>query len=182
MKLLILFLGQMPEAIFFALFMIFAKNLREKRIPFILLMVVEYLLIMRAFPYSWIFHILYLITTFLTLKILYKEKSQITDIFILIISYAVMIISSILCFIISGGHVILANVIHKVLIFTLLFLFRNRLYNVQNLYKKYWNRNDKISKRVKSVTFRSLNIVTFNILFYALNGLMLYAVYYNSKL
>lgn len=39
MDLLEIFLGQIPEAIYFALFMIFAKDLKEKRILYILLMV-----------------------------------------------------------------------------------------------------------------------------------------------
>ena len=40
-----LLIGQIPEAIFFALFMIYAKGLKEKRILFIVLMIVEYLLL-----------------------------------------------------------------------------------------------------------------------------------------
>ena len=37
MDLLEIFLGQIPEAIYFALFMMFAKDLKEKRILYILL-------------------------------------------------------------------------------------------------------------------------------------------------
>lgn len=36
MDLLEIFLGQIPEAIYFTLFMIFAKDLKEKRILYIL--------------------------------------------------------------------------------------------------------------------------------------------------
>lgn len=39
-------LGQVPEAIYFSLFMIYTKQLKEKRILFIVLMIVEYLLIL----------------------------------------------------------------------------------------------------------------------------------------
>ena len=91
-----LLLGQIPEAIFFALFMIYAKSLKDKRVLFTILMVVEYLLTKYSFQYSWLFHITYMICVFLTLKMLYKEKSQVTDVFILLIGYMILGISSIL--------------------------------------------------------------------------------------
>ena len=45
MNLAELFLGQIPEAVYFALFLIFTKNLKEKRVLFIILMIGEYLLL-----------------------------------------------------------------------------------------------------------------------------------------
>lgn len=36
-----LFLGQIPEAIYFALFMIYAKNLKTKRLLYTILMILE---------------------------------------------------------------------------------------------------------------------------------------------
>lgn len=80
MNILIVVLGQLPEAIFFALFMILAKNIKKKRLLFTGLMCLEYVLIMMLFQYNWLFHIIYTIMTFLTLKVLYKENAQITDI------------------------------------------------------------------------------------------------------
>lgn len=47
-----LFLGQIPEAIFLALFMIYAKGLKEKRLLFIFLMIIEYLLTKYAFQFN----------------------------------------------------------------------------------------------------------------------------------
>ena len=44
-----LFLGQIPEAIFFSLFMIYTKRLKEKRILFTVLMTIEYLLLKAFF-------------------------------------------------------------------------------------------------------------------------------------
>ena len=79
----VILLGQIPEAIFFALFLVFSKQLKEKRRLFTKFMCIEYILIMALFPFSWMFHILYTVMTFLTLKVLYKDKAQITDIFIL---------------------------------------------------------------------------------------------------
>lgn len=74
-----LVLGQIPEAVYFALFLIFAKNLKEKRILFIFTMVFEYLLIKYAIHFNTWFQVLYTFLTYLTLKVFYKEKAQITD-------------------------------------------------------------------------------------------------------
>lgn len=175
-----LLLGQIPEAIFFALFMIYAKGIKEKRILFTILMIIEYLLLKYSFPYNWIFQIGYMVTTFLTLKILYKEKSQITDIFILLIAYLILGITSIFCFLLFKNNMILVSISNRIIIFSLLFIFKNKLIKIQKIYKFLWNRNDKVKKKIKSTTFRALNIVIFNIVFYLINICMLYAIYYNS--
>ena len=72
MDLLEIFLGQIPEAIYFALFMIFAKDLKEKRILYILLMVIEYLLLKHFIKYNIWFQILY--TMYLTVIAKYKNN------------------------------------------------------------------------------------------------------------
>lgn len=179
-----LLLGQIPEAIFFALFMIYAKGLKEKRFLFTLLMVVEYLLTKYSFQYSWLFHITYMISVFLTLKLLYKEKSQITDVFILAIGYVVLGISCIL-FSIPMLIGIIKNyticvILNRIFLIVFLLLFNNKLIKIQNIYKKFWNRNDKIPKKIKTTTFRALNLVVFNALFAILNLCMLYVLYYNN--
>lgn len=182
-KILVLLLGQLPEAIFFALFMIYAKGLKQKRILFTILMVVEYLLTKYSFQYSWLFHITYIISVFLTLKLLYKEKSQITDIFILLIGYIFLGFFSIISVIIGKfifGSIMLANIICKIIIFLFIFIFNNKLIKIQNIYKKLWNRNDKQTKKIKTTTFRALNVVAFNLLFAILNLCMLYALYFNN--
>ena len=175
-----LLLGQIPEAIFFALFMIYAKGIKEKRILFTILMIIEYLLLIYTFQYNWIFHIGFMIMTFLTLKVLYKEKSQITDIFILLIAYLFLGITSIICFILFNENMLLVSISNRIIIFTLLFILKDKLIHIQKIYKLLWNRNDKVKKKMKSTTFRALNIVVFNIIFYLLNICMLYAIYYNS--
>ena len=178
-----LLLGQIPEAIFFALFMIYAKGLKEKRFLFTLLMVVEYLLTKYSFQYNWMFHITYMISVFLTLKLLYKEKSQVTDVFILLISYVFLGFFSIFSVIVGKfifGSIMLANIICKIIIFSFIFIFNNKLIIIQNIYKNLWNRNDKQSKKIKTTTFRALNVVVFNLLFAMLNLCMLYAIYFNN--
>lgn len=175
-----LFLGQIPEAIFFALFMIFAKGLKEKRVLFTVLMIIEYLLLLYSFPYNWLFHICFMVTTFIILKVLYKEKSQITDVFLLLIGYIILGITSIISWLLFNFNMSLVAIFNRIIIFTFIFILNKKLYKIQNIYKFLWNRNDRIKKKIKSTTFRALNIVVFNISFVLINLCMLYAIYYNS--
>lgn len=177
MNLTELFLGQIPEAIYFALFLIFTKELKTKRILFVILMILEYLLLIYTFKYNWIFHIGFMITTFLTLKVLYKDMSQITDVFLLLISYIIMIISSGVCFLIFAPNVALAAIINRILLFIFVILFKNKLHAIQNIYKKLWNRSTNNSNKMKSTTFRSLNVVVFNIIYFIINAGMVYALF-----
>lgn len=172
-----LFLGQIPEAIYFALFMIFAKELKEKRILFITLMITEYIVLANVlFSGIW-FHLSYTLITYIILKILYKEKSQITDIFIFAIaSLFLMLISGIYFYILHPivSKPILFIILNRLfLLFSIIFL-KNKLKKIQKIYKFFWNRNDKIKKKIKSTTFRCINLIIFNAMFYVINIAMLY--------
>ena len=180
MDLLQLFLGQIPEAIFFALFMIFTKQLKEKRILFTFLMVIEYLLLVNVLVFNSWFQILYTALTFITLKVLYKEKSQITDIFTFTIaSFVLILISAFSYFIIwKIISVYIASVILNRILIILFFIFTyDKLPKIQMTYKKFWNRNDKKNNKIKSTTFRALNVIVFNLLFYVINIGMIFTLF-----
>lgn len=179
-----IFLGQIPEAIYFALFMIYAKDLKEKRILFTILMIVEYLLLLHSFPYSLLAHVLFVMITYIILKILYKSKAQITDIFTFGISSIILIfINAFLYFSLYKliDNYIIYVIIDRILSIIFLIIFKNKLNNIQKIYKILWNRNDKIKKPIKSTTFRCANLVIFNLMFYIINIAMLYCNYINSK-
>lgn len=175
-----LLIGQIPEAIYFSLFMIFTKQLKEKRILFIILMILEYILLKYFIHYSMYFQVAYTFATYIILKILYRDKAQIIDVFTFTIASIILILT---CAIFSIPRILwqtdytVCVLLNRLFVFTLLFLLRNKLYNIQKLYKKFWNRNDKVKKKIKSTTFRSLNIVIFNLVFYIINIGMLYAIF-----
>ena len=183
MKILEIVLGQIPEALFFSLFMIFTKQLKEKRIMFIILMILEYLILQKLIHFDICLQISYTAFTFIILKLLYKEKSQITDIFTFTIGSILMIVIDMAVYFISSlftNNFLIIITIDRILLFAILFLLRNKLPKIQNLYKKLWNRNDKKEKKIKSTTFRCINVIIFNVTFYVLNIIMLYCIYYNS--
>ena len=165
-------LGQVPEAIYFALFMIFTKRIKEKRLLFITLMIVEYLLLKQVLHYNIWFQVLYTFISYVVMKLIYKESSQITDIFTMGIGSLALILSSALFSLprmIFYFDYTICVVLNRIALFLLLFVLRKKLYKIQNLYKKFWNRNDEIKKKMKSTTFRAINVVAFNLIFYIIN-------------
>lgn len=179
MNILEVLLGQLPEALYFSIFMILTKRLGLKRILFTSLMIIEYLLLINVLPFSTWSHVLYIGISYIILKMLYKNKSQITDIFTMGIASLILIISNIVLYPIAllFNNYILFVLCNRFLIFMLLYLLRHKLPKIQNVYKRFWNRNDKIPKRMKSATFRCINIVLFNISFYIINGFMIYCLF-----
>lgn len=179
MNFLQIILGQLPETIYFAIFMILTKRLQSKRILFTSLMILEYLLLLNILPFSTWAHVLYFAISYIILKILYKDRAQITDIFTMgIASITMMIISAFWYFTISviSKDMILCAILAKITMCIFLYFTRNKLYKIQKLYKRLWNRNDKIPKKMKSATFRCVNVILFNIMFYIINAFVLFSL------
>lgn len=179
MNFVAILLGQLPEAIYFALFMILSKKLTTKRLLYTIIMILDYILLFSIFTFNLWSHVLYFILSFVTLKLLYKNRAQITDVFTLGIASLLMIIISIPVYFIASAfttYTIIGNIIQKILLFLALYLLRNKLPKIQNLYKKFWNRNDKIPKKMKSTTFRALNVVIFNLTFYIIHIFLVYCL------
>lgn len=177
MDLLQLFLGQIPEAIYFALFMIFAKQLKEKRISFTILMIIEYVLLKSIIQYDMWFQVLYTFMTFVILRILYKNKAQVTDIFTFTIASFILILISIISYFIIWKTInifIYSVVLNRLLLVVFFLLMYRHLPKIQKVYKRFWNRNDKKKNKIKATTFRALNVVVFNIVFYIINLCMLF--------
>lgn len=176
MELLETMLGQLPESIYFAIFLIATKRIKTKRILFLILMIIEYLLLKQLFEFNIWFQVSDCFMTFLTLKVLYREKAQVTDIFTFGIASIILIFSSMITYLLFKPNMLLVAISNRLLLMLFLVITFNKLYKIQNLYKSLWNRNDSIKKKMKSTTFRSLNIVVFNLMYYIINLGMTYAI------
>ena len=140
-------------------------------------MIIDEVFLVKATNFDIWFYVLYMIFTYLILKAIYKEKSQITDIFIFIIASLIMLLINFIVYIIIANTIkqfIAYAIISRILLFMLLFFIRNKLYNITKLYHKLWNRHDNIPKKIKTTTFRSINIVIFNITFYLVHLILLF--------
>lgn len=174
MNILEIILGQVPEAMYFAVFMILVKGLKTRRFTFIISMIIEYLLILNVLPYSIWSYVLYFILSFLLLKILYKDKSNVTDIFTMGIASIGLVITSALSYFITLGNMIRCTIVNRIILFVMLYVFRHKLCHINKLYNRLWNRG-KHSYKMKSTTFRALNLVIFNLSFVIINlGVIVY--------
>lgn len=164
--------GQIPEALYFALFMIFTKRYKKNKIIFILFMILDYVLLFNIIPFSIYSHLYYMIIAYIIMRAMYKDKTTIADIFILSIASINIILCSFLsCMIFK--NILIANIIQKIVLFILLFISRDKLPNIDELYKKLWNRG-KIKYKMKSTTFRAINTIVFNFMFVVIQLGMIY--------
>ncbi len=171
-KILEVCLGQAPEAIYFTLFIVCTKKLNSKRLFLLIINITEYVMLFNVLAYNIWAHIIFFITEYLLLKILYKDEAQITDVFTLGIASVILIITSAILYGIFWkltNNYLLYVVVHRFVLFTILCLVRNKLPIIQKVYKKLWNRDDTKRKPIKSTTFRALNVVLFNVSFFVIN-------------
>lgn len=168
-------LGLLPEVLYFTLFLIYTKNIKEKRLRLGILIAVAYVLCMFIQQYKVIYYILFIALVYLILKLLYKNKAQITDVFAFSICFIYISLVSYFGYIFFEddlSNYYIMYIIARILLF-IPFIFRNK-FNI--IYKKYyslWNRNDTIKRPIKSITLRNISLITINIAIFLMN---LYAI------
>lgn len=165
------------EPIYFSLFLIIGKNLKNKRILLTCIMIFEYLMLTSLIKYNVALQFMYTFMSFVNLKVLYKEKAQITDIFLFTAASIILIIISFLMFFIhiyTYNNYDIALILNRIITFAFLYFGRNK---IRELYKKFylnWNRHNN-PKAIKSLTLRNISIIAFNLMFWIINSGMVYA-------
>ena len=177
MELVLVILEKVLEAIYFSLFLIIGKNIKEKRLLFIAIMIFEYLALKCFIKFNVWFQIIYTFMSFINLKVLYREKAQITDIFLFAVASIILILLGIVC--VPGAYVvnnyIIALLLNRILMFLFLYIFRNKINNTYLKYYSLWNKHHK-SNKIRSLTLRNISIIFFNLMFFALNIIMIICI------
>ena len=164
-------LGLIPEVLYFTLFISYTKNIKEKRVKLFLLISVAYFVCMLIQQYQLIYYIIFVLLIYLILKLLYKKKTQIIDVFIIGLSYLWITLLSIILFVLLKNDLsnyYMLYIVDRIFLF-LPFLFKSK-FNI--LYKKYcnlWNRNDKEKRPIKSITLRNISLILLNSVIFFLN-------------
>lgn len=169
--LLSIIFGLVPDVLYFTLFLIFTKNLKEKRLKLFLLISISYFLCILVQMWQFIFYMLFMICIYLSLKLLYKRKTQIIDIFVIGISYLWQTILSGILLICLKNNILnyyILYVIIRIILF-MPFIFKDKFNLLYKKYCKFWNRNDKEKRPIKSVTLRNISLILFNSLIFVLN-------------
>lgn len=178
-----LLLENILEAVYFSLFLIIGKGLKEKRLLFIIIMIFEYLILKCVIKYNVWFQIIYTFMSFVNLKVLYKDKAQITDIFLFAIASIILILVGLGCGAILFNKSYLYNImliINRILIFGFIFIFKNKIFSTYKNMRKYWNRNTEHTK-IRSLTLRNISIIIFNLMFCVINTGLIMAVAFMEK-
>ena len=175
---LILLLEKVCEALYFSLFLIIGKNLKERRLLFITIMVLEYLALTSILQFNIWIQIIYTFMSFVNLKVLYRDKAQITDIFLFAAASIILILISFTCGMLQIAFVVkyqLLLIINRIILFIVLFLIRNKIYKIYAKYYNNWNRHS--NNKIRSLTLRNISIITFNVMFCIINIGLIYAIF-----
>lgn len=164
-------LGLIPEVLFLTLFLTKTKNIKEKRLKLFIVIAIFYFVSMLIQQYKTIFYVLFIFLLYLSLKIVYKDKVQIIDLFVATIPFMWISILSYICFIFLKedlSNYYMLYIIDR--IFLYIPLLFGKYFNLA--YKKYcklWNRNDKEKRPIKSITLRNISLLVINITIFLMN-------------
>lgn len=164
-------LGLIPEVLYFTMFLICTKNIKDKKIRLFLFMSIIYFICMLVQQYQIIYYVLFIGLVYLLLKILYKDKTQIIDTFVISLSSIYLTLLTFICFIFLkedlSNYYLLYGLDRILLIIP--FIFKNKFNIAYKKYCKLWNRNDNIKRPIKSITLRNISLIILNSFIVLLN-------------
>ena len=163
--------GLLPETIYFTMFLIFCKNIKEKRIWLGICIGIAYFICILISKYRVLYYVGFIMLVQLILMILYNNKTQNIDIFVFSISTIyISVLSMVLGIFVQNSYTnyYILYCINKVLLF-LPFIFHKKFNQLYNVYASLWNRDDTVKKPVKSISVRNISLIVINIFIFILN-------------
>ena len=170
-EIILLLLEKVCEAVYFSLFLIIGKNIKSKRLLLIGIMIFEYLALKHFIHFNVWFQLAYTFMSFVNLKVLYREKAQVTDIFLFMVSSVIIIIFSMFTYLtamFTYKNYGISLVINRILLFLCLYVFKNKIKLYYKNFCKLWNRHNNPNK-IRSLTLRNISIIIFNLMFWLIN-------------
>nr|DAV79464.1 MAG TPA: hypothetical protein [Caudoviricetes sp.] len=172
-------LGMLPEILYFTFFIIYTKNIKEKRFKLLGLIALIYFLIIFLVPYKIIFYTIFIFLLYGILKLLYKERADKIDIFVIAFATGYLSVVSYFCFNFFNKDLSNYNmlyVVNRILLF-LPFIFRKDFNKIYLKYRMFWNRDDgkdinkNIKKRPRAISLRNMSLI-------AINSIIIFMNYY----
>lgn len=176
-------LGLIPEVLYFTLFISYTKNIKEKRVKLFLLISVAYFVCMIVQRYMIIYYILFILSIYISMKIVYKVRTQIIDVFVISVSYFwVVLLSFIMIFFLKDNYsnYWLLYLINRAFLF-LPFVFKPKFNLAYKKYYSLWNRNDKEKRPIKSITLRNISLILLNSFIFFMNVTIINMINYINK-
>lgn len=168
-------LGLIPEVLYFTLFLVYTKHIKEKRIKLFLLIALAYTLTIFIKQYILLYYLAFIVLVYISLKFLYKEKTQIIDIFIIVYLFFYLSLVSFICFLFmkeDKSNYYILYIIDRILLY-IPFIWKTKFNNLYKKYCKLWNRNDKEKRPIKSITLRNVSLIAINFIIIFMNIYMI---------
>ena len=174
-------IGYVLQTLYFVYFFIKVKNIKDKKILFLVSIFLEFILLKYfcKLNYTVNFDIIFGIIIYLLIKIIYKEKSRITDLVNYIIAVLILGITSIITSLIFGFN-IYGLFISNLSSLLVLYIFRNKLNKIEIFYSNFWNKHSN-KKMLKSITIRGISSVLTIITFILAHFWFIYGIFISRR-
>lgn len=150
------------------------KNIDSKKKRLFIFTLISYLLssIIIGFTYKNQIYMLILYSTilFILIKILYKKKVQILDVFLIYYLTTIILITAIITQLIFS-YTIKALIIDRIILLLIALFTTKKIKKIYDLCKNNWNRGE--NHKVKSITLRNILILGMNFTLFILNNYLL---------
>lgn len=161
-------LGIIPDSIFITFFIIMIKQIRNKRIILFILISLSYAICMVVKRYDIVYYILFIVLIYFSIYLLYKDKSNITDTFLIGFSLLYMFLTSLIASSFMKDNLenyYICLLFNKVLLI-IPFIFSSKIRTIYNKYNEYWDRNDNEKRPIKSISVRNISLILLNVLMF----------------
>ena len=170
-----IFLVALPvEILFLVLGVCYSKNVKEKRVLFFILSLVSAIICSSIYQWQLWYYIFYIASMYLIMKVLYK--SHISDLFIFMIFFAWIAITSFTTHFTVGSGV-LGLIVQRIIMFSV-FALRGKFNGWYKSYRKLWNRRD--DNRIKSITLRNISLIFLNAFIVFMNFFLIFLQQYSE--
>lgn len=168
--------GMIPEVLFFTMYLIYTKNIKENKGKLFALISILYFILILLIPYKLVFYIIFIFGVYGILKILYKNKADKIDIFMFAFGTAYISIISYICLIFLDNQLnnyILLYLIDRAML-AIPFLFRKSFNKIYLKYRSFWNRRkrneyNENEKRPRAITLRNISVIAINLIIIFMN-------------
>lgn len=157
--------GLIPEILYLTLFINNIKNFKGKKIRLFLMLSLIYFLCLLVKQYVIIYYFLFIILTYLVIKILYRDQVELIDVFIISSATMYLTLIGFITFLFvdnNFSNYYIMYFVNRILLFSI-FILKDKIKSIYSKYYKFWNRNDSIKKPFKSITIRNISLILINV-------------------
>lgn len=166
---ILIFLISLPvEMCYLGMAMCFAKKTKKHIVLFPSLLTVVGMLCFFLSKWQLWYYIAFIAMSYIIMRILYK--SHISDIFVFLLFFAWLAITSYVVGI-TIGYGLMGLIVQRLLLFSI-FALREKFNTWYNLYRELWNRRD--DGRIKSITLRNISLLFLNTFIVFMNYLLIF--------